>query len=184
MAVDAQILFEQSKCYLCLGISQAEALQLALLSQVVDRLSQGPQVLQEVGNGTGSTITGTQSPLTFSASGPLEITFGPAGQRWLIFYSVGAHFVNYTRPEWMETSIVAVINGASASGVDFYQGTMSPGDPGSEDPAPWMKSFIYTTQIANEVLSLWINLADDLIPPEEIRLNSVVTYIIAVRIST
>ena len=32
--IDPQVLFEESKCYLCLGISQAEALELAILSRI------------------------------------------------------------------------------------------------------------------------------------------------------
>lgn len=35
-AVDAQTLFEESKCYLCYGVSQTDALKLALLNRIAD----------------------------------------------------------------------------------------------------------------------------------------------------
>lgn len=44
-AIDSQILLEEAKCYLCLGISLPEALRLALLSRIAE-------------NGSGSSGSG------------------------------------------------------------------------------------------------------------------------------
>jgi hypothetical protein len=45
MAIAADILFEEAKCYMCLGISQAEALELALLNRIASGTGSaaGPQ---------------------------------------------------------------------------------------------------------------------------------------------
>jgi hypothetical protein len=36
MSTDAQTLLSEAKCYICLGVSLAEALELALLAQIVN----------------------------------------------------------------------------------------------------------------------------------------------------
>lgn len=45
-ATDSQTLLDQAKCYMCLGITLAEALQLALLAQIATGGSSGTNVQQ------------------------------------------------------------------------------------------------------------------------------------------
>jgi hypothetical protein len=47
VATDAQSLVDQSKCYLCFGVSEAEALELALLKTLVE---------SGTGSGSGTAI--------------------------------------------------------------------------------------------------------------------------------
>lgn len=46
MSTDAQTLLTQAKCYMCLGVTMAEALQLALLAQIASGGSSGTNVQQ------------------------------------------------------------------------------------------------------------------------------------------
>ena len=62
---DPQTLFTQAKCYLCLGITMAEALQLALLAQIVDNGGGGGGGISVL-SGSGSPV-GVITPTTDAA---------------------------------------------------------------------------------------------------------------------
>lgn len=41
MATDSQSLYDQAKCYACYGLTEFEALELALLAQIVNTITPG-----------------------------------------------------------------------------------------------------------------------------------------------
>lgn len=71
MAIPVNTLMEESKCYLCLGISQAEALELALLNRIAEGASSSPleytAVLSQsgAGNPVATVIKNTLGEVTF-----------------------------------------------------------------------------------------------------------------------
>ena len=68
---DSQTLLSQAQCYLCLGVSLAEALELALLAQIANGTISG---------GTSGGLTGTGSPQNV-VSAPAGTTYwDSAGQ--------------------------------------------------------------------------------------------------------
>jgi len=67
MATDAQSLLTQAQCYMCMGVSLAQALELALLAQIVTNGS--------TGGGSSNTIVSTTDPVNGT-------TAGTQGQFW------------------------------------------------------------------------------------------------------
>jgi hypothetical protein len=74
MAVDAQTLFEQAKCYLCLGISQTEALQLALLAQITSQFTSGtaPPVSAPSSPNSPATFLNTATGFYYNWNVPMQ----------------------------------------------------------------------------------------------------------------
>ncbi len=62
---DPQTLLTQAKCYMCLGVTLAEALQLALLAQISDGTS----------SGAGGNVTSGIGPPAFTPSTTAAIYF-------------------------------------------------------------------------------------------------------------
>jgi hypothetical protein len=71
-ATDAQSLLAQAKCYLCLGITIGEALQLALLANIVTNGSAGGSV--------GAGLGGVGSPQGVVTAAPFTTYWDTAGQ--------------------------------------------------------------------------------------------------------